>query len=99
MAQTIEGRNVYLDPTEIPAGSQVLFLRVRVPTIFFACAEDGGALDYDHALYEIRHVWIQITGEEMERVRGDQTAINELGKSLGYAASRAFGGYVRGWTE
>ncbi len=97
--QTIEGRTVYLDPTEIPAGAQVLALRVRVPTIFFACAQDSGELDYDHALYEIRHVWIQITNEEMEQVRGDQAAINELGKSLGHVASQALGGYVRGWTE
>lgn len=99
MVQTIEGRNVYLNPAEIPAGTQVLALRVRVPTIFFACAEDDSELDYDHALYEIRHVWIQVTDEEMERVRGDQTAINELGKSLGPVASKALGGYVRGWTE
>lgn len=99
MVQTIEGRNVYLDSAEIPAGTRVLALCVRVPTIFFACAEVGSELDYDHALYEIRHVWIQITDEEMERVRGDRAAINTLGKSLGQVASQALGGYVRGWTE
>lgn len=99
MVQNINGRNVYLDLTEIPAGTQVLALRVRVPTILFACAEDGGEIDYDKAIYETRQVWIQVTDEEMERVRGSQAAINELGKSLGHVASQALGGYVRGWTE
>lgn len=87
-------RKIHTDPKTIPPNTRVLGVRVRIPRILFAT--DEGVLD-EMTLHDTRIVYVEISLEEYERLRGNQAAINAFGEALGPEIARALGGYVKAW--
>lgn len=87
-------RKIHTDPNQVPTNVKVLGIRVRVPRILFATNE--GVMD-DMTIHDTQIVYVEISDEEYERLRKDQTAINAFGESLGPEIAQALGGYVKRW--
>ena len=87
-------RKIYTDPESIPPNARVLGVRVRIPRVLFAT--DEGVID-QLTIHDKRIVYVEITEEEYERLRGNQAAINAFGESLGPEIAQALGGFVKQW--
>ncbi len=87
-------RKIYTAPESIPPNARVLGIRVRIPRILFAT--DDGVLD-QLTLHDTHIVYVEISDEEYERLRGNQAAINAFGESLGPEIAQALGGFVKQW--
>lgn len=87
-------RKIYTDQNQAPTNVKVLGIRVRIPRIMFAT--DEGVLD-DMTIHDTQLVYVEITDEEFERLRGNQAAINTFGESLGPEIAQTLGGFVKAW--
>lgn len=87
-------RKIHTDPKQIPANVKVLGVRVRFPRVLFAT--DEGLLE-NLTIHDTRIVYVEISDEEYERLRGNQAAINAFGQVLGPEIARVLGGFVKEW--
>jgi hypothetical protein len=94
MTDQPQERQIFWDQEEIPEGTKVLGIKVKIPVMtFFA----GAMAEHKYPLFDEQMAFVEITPEEWSTVKDDAQAADILARQFGGLVQQSLGASWHRW--